>query len=102
MLGAVGSNKISIFCTQCPSLVRQKCSWAPVLNPVSRLNYSRKILIYIAILFAFRAAIGNSPPERPKLIERMSPIPEVIVDALLARFTESARGSSKCVLVRLE
>jgi len=35
-------------------------------------------------------------------MERMSPIPEVIVDALLARFTESARGTSKYVLVRLK
>ncbi|ETW79765.1 hypothetical protein HETIRDRAFT_440794 [Heterobasidion irregulare TC 32-1] len=54
-----------------------------------------KMLIYITTLMAFRSATGKAVPERRALLERLSPAPEVIVDGLLTRFTEKARGSTK-------
>ena len=46
---------------------------------------------------AFRSATGKAVPERRALLERLSPTPEVVVDGLLTRFTEKARGSTKFV-----
>jgi DNA-directed RNA polymerase I subunit RPA49 len=62
------------------------------------LNFRRKFLIYIAALLAFRAVTGRSVPERAQIMEKMSPIPETVVDGFLTRFTENARGSTSYVL----
>jgi DNA-directed RNA polymerase I subunit RPA49 len=55
------------------------------------------MLIYASVMFAFRGVAGRNVPERSALLERLSPAPEVVVDGLLARFTETPRGSTKCV-----
>ena len=55
---------------------------------------SRKMLAYVASLLTFRAVVGKHVPEREKLLEKMTPVPELVVDALLSRFTENARGST--------
>jgi len=55
------------------------------------------MLIYASVIFAFRGVAGRSVPERSALSERLAPAPEVVIDGLLARFTETPRGSSKCV-----
>lgn len=55
------------------------------------------MLIYASVMFAFRGAAERSVPERTALSERLAPAPEVVVDGLLARFTETPRGSTKCV-----
>jgi DNA-directed RNA polymerase I subunit RPA49 len=61
------------------------------------------MLIYASVMFAFRGAAGRNGnvPERTALLERLAPAPEVVVDGLLARFTETPRGSTKCVGYRL-
>lgn len=53
--------------------------------------------IYASVMFAFRGIVGRNVPERTALLERLAPAPEVVVDGLLARFTETPRGSTKCV-----
>ncbi len=55
------------------------------------------MLIYASVMFAFRGVAGRSVPERTALLERLAPAPEVVVDGLLARFTETPRESTKCV-----
>jgi DNA-directed RNA polymerase I subunit RPA49 len=55
------------------------------------------MLIYASVMLAFRGVAGRSVPERTALLERLAPAPEVVVDGLLARFTETPRGSTKCV-----
>ena len=55
------------------------------------------MLIYASVTFAFRGVALRNVPERTALLERLAPAPEVVVDGLLARFTETARGSAKCV-----
>ena len=55
------------------------------------------MLIYASVMFAFRGVAGRNVPERTALLERLSPAPEVAVDGLLARFTETPRGSTKSV-----
>lgn len=55
------------------------------------------MLIYASVMFAFRGVAGRSVPERTVLLERLTSAPEVVVDSLLARFTETPRGSTKCV-----
>jgi DNA-directed RNA polymerase I subunit RPA49 len=55
------------------------------------------MLIYASVMFAFRGVAGRNVPERTALLERLAPAPEVVVDGLLARFTETPRGSTKCV-----
>lgn len=52
------------------------------------------MLVYVATLLTFRAVVGKHVPEREKLMEKMAPVPEIVVDALLSRFTENARGST--------
>jgi DNA-directed RNA polymerase I subunit RPA49 len=61
------------------------------------------MLIYASVMFAFRSAAGRNGniPERTALLERLAPAPEVVVDGLLARFTETPRGYAKCVGHRL-
>jgi len=52
------------------------------------------MLIYASVMFAFRGVAGRRVPERTALLERLAPAPEVVVDGLLARFTETPRGST--------
>jgi len=53
-----------------------------------------KMLIYASVMFAFRGVASRNVPERTTLLERLAPAPEVVVDGLLARFTETPRGST--------
>ncbi|KZV71749.1 RNA polymerase I associated factor A49-like protein [Peniophora sp. CONT] len=53
-----------------------------------------KMLVYVATLLTFRAVAGKHVPEREKLLEKMAPSSEIVVDGLLSRFTENARGST--------
>ena len=55
------------------------------------------MLIYASVMFAFRGVAGRNVPERTVLLERLTSAPEVVIDGLLARFTETPRGSTKCV-----
>ncbi len=52
------------------------------------------MLIYASVMFVFRGVAGRNVPERTTLLERLAPAPEVVVDGLLARFTETPRGST--------
>ncbi|KAI0312268.1 RNA polymerase I associated factor A49-like protein [Amylostereum chailletii] len=54
-----------------------------------------KMLVYIASLISFRNLSTRNVPERASLLEKMAPAPEVVVDGLLSRFSETARASSK-------
>ncbi|KAI0063354.1 Rpa49 subunit specific to nuclear RNA polymerase I [Artomyces pyxidatus] len=53
-----------------------------------------KLIICVATMLAFRNSAHKSVPDRATLLERLL-VPEVVVDGLLARFTETARGSTK-------
>jgi len=46
-------------------------------------------------MMAFREAAKHKPLDKEKLFERLSAVPSIIVDSLLNRFTETARGSSR-------
>lgn len=70
----------------------------PVFLCSLEVVWNRKMLIYASVMFAFHGVAGRSVPERTALLERLSPAPEVVVDGLLARFTEIPRGSTKCIV----
>ncbi|PPQ90265.1 hypothetical protein CVT25_013090 [Psilocybe cyanescens] len=53
-----------------------------------------KILLYISAMLAFRQATFQKTIDKEKLYERLSSVPGIVVDGLLSRFTEVARGSS--------
>jgi len=55
------------------------------------------MLIYASVMFTFLSLVRRSVPDRTALLERLAPAPEVVVDSLLARFTETPRGSTTCV-----
>jgi len=55
------------------------------------------MLIYASVMFAFRGVAGRSVPERTALLERLAPAPEVVVDVFFLIFTQTPRGSTKCV-----
>ncbi len=55
------------------------------------------MLIYALMMFTFRGVVGRSVPDRTVISERLAPAPEAVVDGLLSRFTETPRGSTKCV-----
>jgi DNA-directed RNA polymerase I subunit RPA49 len=55
----------------------------------------RRILFYISALFLFRTQTSK-PVERVDLQERLSSLPDVIIETMIAQFTESARGSTRC------
>ena len=58
------------------------------------------MLIYVSVMLAFRGVIGGrNIPDRTVLLERLAPAPGAVVDGLLSRFTETPRGSTKCVLL---
>jgi len=54
-----------------------------------------KMLIYASVMFTFRGVIGGSVPDRTVILERLTSVPEAVVDGLLSRFTETPRGSAK-------
>ena len=56
--------------------------------------FNSKILIYIASMLAFREVFQNAL-EKNKVHERLGAVPTIIVDGLLSRFAEMARGSSR-------
>jgi DNA-directed RNA polymerase I subunit RPA49 len=56
--------------------------------------FNSKILIYIASMLAFREVFQNAL-EKNKVHERLVAVPSIIVDGLLSRFAEMARGSSR-------
>ena len=75
-------------------LPRSFASYAPGIN----LLYShRKLLFAISAIFTFYNARRNVS-DKAKLQERLSRIPATLVDGLLSRFTDSARGSTKYVV----
>lgn len=47
-------------------------------------------------MFAFRRVVSRAR-DRELLREKMSMVPDKIVDSLIARFTETTRGSTKYV-----
>lgn len=61
---------------------------------------SRKLLFAISAIFAFYTARRNVS-DKGKLQERLSKIPATLLDGLLSKFTDSARGSTKCVILQL-
>ncbi|KAK0189600.1 RNA polymerase I associated factor, A49-like protein [Armillaria mellea] len=72
-----------------------------VYSNLKRLNLSEKgtkkklkIIYYISAMLAFRRTAGHKEVEKAKLEERLSAIPAVILDSLLARFTEFSREST--------
>ena len=56
----------------------------------------RKVLFYISCMFAFKRAASRAH-DRESLREKMTMVPNRIVDGLIARFTETTRGSTKYV-----
>ena len=58
----------------------------------------RKVLFYISCMFAFRRVVSRAR-DRKVLHEKMPMVPDKIVDSLIARFTETTRGSTKYVEV---
>ncbi|KXN83994.1 DNA-directed RNA polymerase I subunit rpa49 [Leucoagaricus sp. SymC.cos] len=53
-----------------------------------------KLLLYISTLFAFRNAIEKRDINTDQIRERLTTMPGIVVDGLLSRFTEKARGST--------
>ncbi|KAG5637083.1 hypothetical protein H0H81_005816 [Sphagnurus paluster] len=54
-----------------------------------------KIIWYISAMLAFRRHAEGKGATKDEISEKLPGLPGVIVDGLLARFTETARGSSK-------
>jgi DNA-directed RNA polymerase I subunit RPA49 len=65
-------------------------------NPKLRLETRRKLLFAISSMFAFYNARRNVS-HKEKLQERLGGVPATLLDGLLSKFSESARGSTKCV-----
>ncbi|KAH7907255.1 Rpa49 subunit specific to nuclear RNA polymerase I [Hygrophoropsis aurantiaca] len=53
-----------------------------------------KMLLYISSIFAFRSATFKKI-EKTAIQEKLSAVPSVVIDGLLSRFTETARGSTE-------
>lgn len=49
-------------------------------------------------MFTFRGVVGKDVPDRTVILARLAPAPEAVVDGLLSRFTETARGSTQWVM----
>ncbi len=60
-------------------------------------NRSRKLLLYISALFAFRYAVEKREFNVDRVREQLAALPSIVVDGLLSRFTEKARGSTRLV-----
>jgi DNA-directed RNA polymerase I subunit RPA49 len=69
----------------------------PHLIAFTRNNSSSKILLYISAMLAFRQILDRNKKgiDKEKITERMNSVPGVVVDSLLARFTEVARDSTR-------
>ena len=64
-------------------------------------TWNSKMLIYASVMFTFYGVAGRSVPDRAVMLGRLAPAPEAVIDGLLSRFTETPRGSSKCVVCLL-
>jgi DNA-directed RNA polymerase I subunit RPA49 len=53
-----------------------------------------KLLLYISGMLAFRQAVQRKDVDKEKIYEKLQPLPSIVADGLLARFTEQARGST--------
>ncbi|KAF5353231.1 hypothetical protein D9756_008071 [Leucocoprinus leucothites] len=56
-----------------------------------------KLLLYISALLAFRNAVEKRDFNPDQLPERLSVLPNIVVDGLISRFTEKARSSTRSV-----
>ena len=56
----------------------------------------RKVLFYISCMFTFKRVVSRAH-DRESLRKKMTMVPDRIVDGLIARFTETTRGSTKYV-----
>ena len=71
-------------------------SFIPGVSGTNIWNPYRKLLFAVSAMFAFYTARRNVS-DKEKLQERLSRIPAPLLDGLLSKFTDSARGSTKCV-----
>ncbi|KAH6904495.1 Rpa49 subunit specific to nuclear RNA polymerase I [Coprinopsis sp. MPI-PUGE-AT-0042] len=53
-----------------------------------------KILLYISAMLAFRQAASRKDISKDQIYEKLAPLPSIVADSLLSRFTEVARGSA--------
>lgn len=53
-------------------------------------------MVYISTMMAFKQSTFRDA-DRTRLTERLSGVPAVVIDGLISRFTESARGTEACV-----
>ncbi|EAU87662.1 Rpa49 subunit specific to nuclear RNA polymerase I [Coprinopsis cinerea okayama7 len=53
-----------------------------------------KILLYISAMLAFRQATSRKEINKDQIYEKLAPLPSIVADSLLSRFTEVARGST--------
>jgi hypothetical protein len=53
-------------------------------------------------MFTFHGVARRGVPDRTVILERLAPAPDAVIDGLLSRFTETPRGSSKCVVCLLD
>ncbi|GAA6020401.1 hypothetical protein JCM10207_002095 [Rhodosporidiobolus poonsookiae] len=64
-----------------------------VPNPSKKDRERLKLVIHLSYLFAFRqAARPGQPIDRAKLVEKLGKPSNTVVDALLERYTEGAKG----------
>lgn len=54
------------------------------------------------MLIAFRRAVGRREVDRSKVQDHLKNVPDVIIEGLLSRFTESTRGSTEFVYFGLD
>ncbi|GLB44229.1 putative rpa49 subunit specific to nuclear rna polymerase i [Lyophyllum shimeji] len=67
-------------------------------EPQKRRKKNLKILLYISAMLAFRQATRfTKGSTKDQITEKMNGVPSVVVDGLISRFTETARGSSSYV-----
>ncbi|KAJ2915099.1 hypothetical protein MD484_g5302, partial [Candolleomyces efflorescens] len=52
-----------------------------------------KILLYISGMLAFRQATFKKDIEKDRIYEKLAPLPTIVADSLLSRFTEVPRGT---------
>ncbi|KII90120.1 hypothetical protein PLICRDRAFT_40321 [Plicaturopsis crispa FD-325 SS-3] len=62
------------------------------VTPISKQHI--KILFYISSMLAFRSATFRMAERKDPIHERLARVPSLVVDGLLARFTETSRGST--------
>ena len=79
---------------------RKNCGYLPFesMESDTHLFACSKILLYISSMLAFYQAFHqafNATFEKDKLYERLGSVPSMVVDSLLSRFAEMARGSTR-------